>query len=239
MADDEFVRLRRQVLRRVRYALNTVAVVDDRLPPDGLFDVALSNGLAAIVAAEWPGADTDPDNPKWGYSAKRLLTEIEERTGGAGLSGVDVPVLRDGLRLTQPNRHGMADDEWVTMGADQLKALRELDGHPALNFLSYAVDHSVDDCIWRAYLDRAESELPLSPKDRLGRPIRPTATTVAARRCCSTVGTSSAATTRQGHVSPAGMSGVTKRPGIWPSPRRSADTSIMTPDGSAGPGVSS
>lgn len=34
--------VRRQILRRVRYATNTLALLETRLPPEGLFDTALT-----------------------------------------------------------------------------------------------------------------------------------------------------------------------------------------------------
>jgi hypothetical protein len=54
---DRFQDVRRQVLRRVRYATNAAALRDDRLPPEAPYDAALTNGLLAIVAEEWPGEE--------------------------------------------------------------------------------------------------------------------------------------------------------------------------------------
>ena len=41
-------------MRQARYALNVAVLDEDRVPPEGPFDVALTNGLLAIIAAVDP-----------------------------------------------------------------------------------------------------------------------------------------------------------------------------------------
>jgi hypothetical protein len=158
--------VRRQVLRRVRYATNLWALEADRIPPEGPFDAALTNGLLSIAAEEWPGADAHPKGDKM-LPASELLAVIE---GAGGLPMVEVPVLRDALDLTQPFRHGRADDEFTIIGPGHLAALAALDEHHALRFVGRARGRSLDECVVLAFTERAEEELPFDPKDRLDTP---------------------------------------------------------------------
>lgn len=158
--------VRRQVLRRVRYATNLLALEADRIPPEGAFDAALSNGLLSIVAEEWPGADAYPKRDKM-LPASELLTVIE---GAGHLPMVDVPILNEALDLTQPFRHGRADDEFAIIGPGHLAALTALDEHRALRFVETARGRSLDECVVLAFTERAEEELPFDPKDRLDTP---------------------------------------------------------------------
>lgn len=57
----ELKALCRHVLRRVRYATNTLALLETRLPPEGPFDAALTNALVVIVSSEWPEAARPQD----------------------------------------------------------------------------------------------------------------------------------------------------------------------------------
>jgi hypothetical protein len=83
---------------------------------------------------------------------------------------LDTNTLRDGLEVTQPARHGRADDEFAVLLPTHLDALDGLDQHPALNFLDTARGKTIDECIWLAFLDLAEAEMPFDPKDRLSVP---------------------------------------------------------------------
>jgi hypothetical protein len=82
--------LRREVLRRVRYAGDTVALRDNRLPPEAPFDAALTNGLLAIAAHEWPGEEVRGD---WSLAASELLRVVH--THGNPLAYIDREVLLD------------------------------------------------------------------------------------------------------------------------------------------------
>ena len=159
-------RIRRQVIRRVRFATNVLALEADSIPPEGPFDAALTNGLLAIVAEEWPGKEASPKGDRM-LPASELLAVID---GAGSLPMVDVPVLREGLDLTQPFRHGRADDEFAIIGHAHVGAVAALDEHHALRFLKTARGLSLDECVVRAFTERAEEELPFDPKDRLDTP---------------------------------------------------------------------
>lgn len=158
---DQFEHVRRQVLRRVRYATNATALRDNRLPPEAPYDAALTNGLLAIVADEWPGAKINSNGQT--KAARGLLDVIEAH--GNPLSYIDTSVLRDGLDLTQPARHGRSDDEFAVLGPDHVEALVALDEHPALQFLDAAsTAENVDRLIWKAFEERACAEVPFDPR---------------------------------------------------------------------------
>lgn len=131
---------RRHVLRQARYALNYLALLDAQVPPEGPFDVALTNGLLAVVGLDDPTAILDGNRT---LSASFLLNHIESEQAVAEADGfeplqVDVGVLRHGLQVTQPLRHGRADDEWVALTARHIEALRALDDLEGLRVLSLA-----------------------------------------------------------------------------------------------------
>ncbi|MEU0169027.1 hypothetical protein ACL07V_36705 [Streptomyces sp. MB22_4] len=128
---------------------------------EGVFDQALSNGLAAIVASEWPGKEVDRKGRV--LSASALLKVIEERIpatdgivcvpdehpmpdipqgdtnslfqAGPRLSShtrIDVRTLQNGIEASQAARHGRG------AGALQhrhIEALLALDGHPSLGVM--------------------------------------------------------------------------------------------------------
>lgn len=136
------------------YALNYDRVSDGA---EGIFDQALTNGLAAIVAHSWPGAELEG---KRVLQASALLRVIEERGKAAGdtirvlhdpdgpewetvafsddpmpnFTEVDVAALNDALRTTQAIRHARADTEASTavLTDAHIDALDKLDNHPAL-----------------------------------------------------------------------------------------------------------
>lgn len=94
-------------MRRLRYGLNVVAMERDNVPPEGPFDVALTNGLAAIVALDHPGSEKDAKGRVLAASA--LLTFLE----GEGVH-LEYAALREALiEITQPLRHARADDEFL------------------------------------------------------------------------------------------------------------------------------
>jgi hypothetical protein len=68
----------RQDHRAVQYAVCTYALEHDRVTDgaEGIFDQALTNGLAAIVARAWPGAELKRSLV---WSARELLDVIEQR----------------------------------------------------------------------------------------------------------------------------------------------------------------
>ncbi|WP_262285965.1 hypothetical protein [Micromonospora sp. MA102] len=163
----DYHELRRQVLRRLRYGLNVVALEKDLVPPEGPFDVALTNGLAAIVACDHPGLERGPDGRM--LPASGLLKVLE----GAGTS-LDYEALREALKITQPMRHGRADDEFLLPVRRHLEALVAIDGHPALRVLEHArAAAKVDDLLAILYAEAASHAAGLglmSPDDQLHQP---------------------------------------------------------------------
>ncbi|MFD6343452.1 hypothetical protein ACFWF9_01835 [Streptomyces roseolus] len=121
------------------------AVLDrDHEVPGGeaIFDQALSNGLLAVVAAEWPGEEREPKGPRM-RSAAALLGVIKEKAdeqpdGTFLIPGtdpdsegvwVDTTTLRDGVDKTQAARHGRGPGNLERRHVD---ALLVLDEHRAL-----------------------------------------------------------------------------------------------------------
>lgn len=112
---------------------------------EAVFDQALSNALAAIVASEWPGAEQD--NRGRVKSAATLLEVILAKTHqeSAGvfvlprrsITGESVRVraktLREAIDRTQGPRHGRGGSSSLT--DSDVAALAELDEHPALGSL--------------------------------------------------------------------------------------------------------
>jgi DNA-binding protein YbaB len=81
---------------------------------EGVFDQALTNGLAAIVAADWPGSELWTDDKL--HAVSGLLAAIKER--GAASGGI-VRVLRPG------------ENKWLTV---------TFDDQPVPNFTEVDID---------------------------------------------------------------------------------------------------
>lgn len=150
--------LRQQTLRRVNYAVNTIAVAQHPFGSDSAFDTALTNGLLAIVAHELPGAQTSGRHMR---SARDLLTQVVAKAVGvSGFLVVDVEVLLEALNISQPIRHGRVDDEYASLHKGHLDALRRMDEHESLRILEFAESHPDRmQCVWRAYAEAADSYL--------------------------------------------------------------------------------
>ncbi len=154
-------------MRRLRYGLNVVALERNLVPPEGPFDVALTNGLAAIVSVEDPGAER---NKEGRMLAARALLKVLEDAGGA----LDFAALREAIDITQPLRHARADDEFLTPVRRHLQALIDIDHHPALLVLDQArATPNVDELVAELYTKAAGEARGISgmpPKDRSDQP---------------------------------------------------------------------
>ncbi|MEV0462252.1 hypothetical protein AB0I30_03120 [Nocardia tengchongensis] len=154
-----------QTRRARQYALCTFALAYDKATDgaEGVFDQALTNGLAAIVAHTWPGKEKDRKTGRI-LQARLLLDVIKENTGGTGriphdpdapiaddaeaggpfgflrtYTDVDLVTLHDALTVTQAIRHARdveGDDAGMPLTEDHLKALTALDWHPALRSIN-------------------------------------------------------------------------------------------------------
>lgn len=210
---------RRQVMRRLRYGLNVVALERDLVSPEGPFDVALTNGLAAIVALDHPGAEKDQRGRM--LSASALLGVLEDRG-----EALDYPALREALDITQPLRHGRADDEYLMPVQQHLEALIDLDAHPALLVLEQArATSKVQDLVTELYAEAASETTGLafmSPKIGTVTPILRVATNADAPPSFPPVSTSSEEPTPPVNASRAVTSATPTRPESLPSVKQSA-----------------
>lgn len=138
----------------------TYALRHDRVSDgaEGVYDQALTNGLAAIVAHNWPGEEMEGSGGK-SRAARALLKVIENRgvqpdrgrvrvmhyvdqpeyeehpaLGRVeNFTTVDVPAFQDALRVTQAIRHARATGEdGAELTEQHVEALTALDYHPAL-----------------------------------------------------------------------------------------------------------
>ncbi len=138
-------------MRQARYALNVSVLDEDRVPPEGPFDVALTNGLLAVIAAVEPAAVIGSGGLTLPASA------LLPKAVAFGLA-VDPAILAEGLALTQPLRHGRADDEWIQLGPQHLEALRALDEIDGLQVLHHVGAHpTVDDMMVTLFYEKARA----------------------------------------------------------------------------------
>jgi hypothetical protein len=164
MADEQSGREELQARRARQYAVCTYALDHDRATDgaEGVFDQALTNGLAAIVAHEWPGEEVGRRGRM--LAAAGLLDVLEQhgkhkddgvvailRPGEPeytqypfedepmpNYTAVNVTVVREALSATQAIRHARDSGEPMdtALTGAHIAALRELDHHPALYALS-------------------------------------------------------------------------------------------------------
>jgi hypothetical protein len=136
-----------------RYALNARALQQDSLPPEGPFDVALTNGLLAIVAEVDLNA---VHNGKGRTLPASALLPIAVKMGLT----LDASVLLDGLQVSQPMRHGNADDEWIALAPRHVQAVVDLDENEGLNVLALAEQHpKVDDLVVAVFEEKVTATL--------------------------------------------------------------------------------
>ena len=154
----------RQRQRARQYAVCTYALRHDRVADgaEAIYDQALNNGLAAIVAHHWPGAETKRGTRSQTLTADQLLKVIKQHGIDAGegvvrvlhdpgkpeyednpafgrvenFTTVDVPAFRAALRITEKIRHARATAEARALTERHVEALEALDDHPALFSLS-------------------------------------------------------------------------------------------------------
>ncbi|MDP9850422.1 hypothetical protein [Streptosporangium lutulentum] len=150
--------------RAVQYAFCAYAIRFERVGAgvEGVFDQALTNGLAAIVAARWKGQEC---NSKGRVESAAKLLKVVETEGVLVRDGVywltdnphipkpttsrwdpfeerppmevRVTVLREALDVTQAIRHARDTGDETALGltAAHVEALWELSEHPTLSKL--------------------------------------------------------------------------------------------------------
>ena len=168
---DQFTELRRRVMRRCVYALNALALRDDRVPRDGAFDAAAANGLAAIVAysaigREYEGSHGRVKSPR----ALLAIVKRDDKIRMCALDTSDLSVLEEALAKAQSLRHGRADEEWDVLDGRHVDALILLDRHPALQVLDLVDGMDFAQAAVELYRQEAEKFMPSRPEDRLGVP---------------------------------------------------------------------
>jgi hypothetical protein len=162
---DELAPIRRQAIRRARFAANFHALKGGQVPPEGVFDAALTNGLAAIVAHDWPGEDLNARGRV--HSAPKLLGIIEEKQT---LGYFQHDLLLDAVLLTAALRHGAVDDDFADITVHHIGAVEILDQHPALQFLKGTEGLTIMQAVDASARSLGLDALPIRPKDRLGVP---------------------------------------------------------------------
>jgi hypothetical protein len=140
------------------FGLSASALLGDRVPAEGLYDAAVANGLAAIVAAELPGRELDANGKV--LAPLGLLKALTEGTR------IDIATLKEGVILSQAFRHGRAEDEWNRITGRHLAALVALDGHDALGVVGRANGRTFESFILELYDDETAEHFPSDPKDR-------------------------------------------------------------------------
>lgn len=150
----------RQRQRARQYAVCAYALRHDRVADgaEAIYDQALTNGLAAIVAHHWPGEEMKASS-RQALAASGLLEVIKQHGTDAGdgtvrvvhdptrpeyeehpalgelenFTTVDVPAFNQALQVTQAIRHARATGEpGTTLTEAHVEALAKLDYHPAL-----------------------------------------------------------------------------------------------------------
>lgn len=164
---DKFEALRRSVMRRCVYALNTLALKDDRLPRDGAFDAAAANGLAAIVASESSGDEFEKKG-RWVKSPLQLAETVSQKQAiwKSQISATVLTTLREGIKKAQPVRHGGADEEWDVLDEKHVGALIALDGHPALQVLDDLDEKSFAEAVTLLYWLETNEHYPADQWER-------------------------------------------------------------------------
>lgn len=149
------------------YAQATVSLPEiDGNEAAAVFDMALTNGLVAIVGHDWPAQLHTGKRVK---SARQLLDVIDVEVGvdasgwataprpDGTMTRIAVRLFRDALDRTQPVRHGRGGDGRVSTA--EVEALCELDHHPALRRLSdAAADRRSEAAVREDAVERARAQ---------------------------------------------------------------------------------
>ena len=170
---DEFTELRRRVMRRCVYALNALALRDDRLPRDGAFDAAAANALAAIVAYGGSGREYTRDGGRV-ESPMKLLEVVgqDPEIKTDAIDDCELRTLKEGIEKAQSIRHGRADEEWDVLDKRHIDALISLDLHPALRVLETVDGKDFEQAAVELYGQEAEERMP-HPFDPVARSCVP------------------------------------------------------------------
>ena len=158
---DEFTELRRRVMRRCVYALNALALRDDRVPRDGAFDAAAANALAAIVAYKASGREYKSVDG-WVESPTALMAIIKKdpKIKTDAIDDSELRTLEEGIDKAKPIRHGRADEEWDVLAKRHVEALMSLDQHPALQVLGIVDGMDFEQAVVEFYGQEAEERMP-------------------------------------------------------------------------------
>jgi len=133
--------------RADEYGRCTRALQEDRARPgnEGIFDQALTNGLAAIVARRWPDEEMDGTRVKSALKLLDVIAALGERAGdgiyelpdlhqpsegspfgeGPTPTIVKVAMLQKAIEITQRPRHARLSDR-EPLGEDHVDALAAL-----------------------------------------------------------------------------------------------------------------
>lgn len=155
------------MMRRCVYALNTLAMSDNRLPRDGAFDAAAANGLAAIVAFDDSGREYEATGGR--VKAPLALLSIVRSDASvrtAALSSPDLRVLKKGIKKAQEFRRGRAEEDWDVLREEHINALIALDQHPALQVLELVDGMDFEDAASEVFAEEAMNLLTSDIKDR-------------------------------------------------------------------------
>ena len=163
----DFSKVRCRVMRRCVYALNTLAMRDDRLPRDGAFDAAAANGLAAIVALQDEGLEyeANEDRVKSPMALLKIVRNDSDLRTNA-LQSPDLRTLKKGIKKAQEFRHGRAEEDWDVLRDEHIDALIALDQHPALEVLELVDGMNFEEAAVTVFEQEALSLLPSDPEER-------------------------------------------------------------------------
>ena len=148
-------------MRRCVYALNALALRDDRVPRDGAFDAAAANGLAAIVAYSASGSEYKRRNGRVKPSGDLLaIVRRDSEIRTCALDSSDLRVLDTAIGRARKFRHGRADEEWDVLDSRDVDALISLDQHPALQVLELVDGMDFAQASVELYRQEAEEFMP-------------------------------------------------------------------------------